>query len=100
MNSANPEAAIEKEQNSLQGYVVMLPYGGGSKSAGMRPVLLREDKKIVRICFHTDNPFSNATLWPFHLKYCRLDGHWDGTDLIVESVEESPDPALEFPTQQ
>jgi|GEM_PF-2105695 len=97
MNPSNPESATEKDTATLRGYIIMLPYGGGSKSEGMRPVLLRENQKIARVCFHSDDPFTNATLWPYHMKYCHLHGIWEGTDLIAQSIEERPDPALDFP---
>jgi hypothetical protein len=98
MNLSNSGSSSKKNEDSLQGYILMLPYGSGSKSESLRPVLLRSNQKIVQICFCSDNPFTNVTLKPLHLKYCQISGHFEGTDFIVESAEQLADPASESHT--
>lgn len=98
MNPSKSVTSSNINDDSLEGYIVMLPYGSGSKSESLRPVLLRPNQKILKICFCSDNPFTNVTLKPLHLKYCQISGHFEGTDFIVETAEQLADPASELHT--
>jgi hypothetical protein len=79
-------------QRTLCGYVLMLPFGGSSKSASIRPFLITDCYEPQRLLYRGDNPYSNQTMWPYHLKYCRVSYEKEGDLLIVDNIEELPDP--------
>lgn len=78
----------------------MLPFGGLSKSASIRPFLVARGQ-LYRLRHQADDPFGNQSIRPFHLKYCRVTYQEEGDPLVVENIEELPDPFSAFrPAQE
>lgn len=69
----------------------MLPFGGLSKSASIRPFIVARGQ-LSRLRHQADDPFGNHSMRRFHLKYCRVTYQKEGDPLVVENVEEIPDP--------
>jgi hypothetical protein len=97
MNDTDLGASPREEADILYGYVLMLSYGGSSKSAGLRPFLISNCYHPQMLCHKTDDSFSNATLRSYHLKHCRVAYEKEGDLLIVKSIEVAPDPAIAAP---
>ena len=93
MSETGSEAKPQKAMEKLCGYVLMLPFGGSSKSASTRPFLIADCYEPQRLRFRSDDSFSNVTLRSYHLKHCCVTYQREGDLLIVDSIEETPDPA-------
>ena len=82
----------DTQQKEASGYILMLPYGGDSKSASIRPALISGMGIIIRLRHKDDDSFGNITLRPYHKKYCKINYTTEGDVFIVNNIEELPDP--------
>jgi hypothetical protein len=91
LESAKQEAS---DPSSWHGFVLFLPFAGGTKSEGVRPYLLDEGGERHRLHADGDNPFENETIRPLHRCYCEVQGQLDEKkNLIrVSRISEIDDP--------
>ena len=61
----------------LEGVVVFLPFGAGSKSESLKPFLYIDRDTKVRIWVKDDNPFENRLLSSFDGKYVIIKGNFN-----------------------
>ena len=85
---------------TFRGYVLFLPYAGGSKSESFRPVLATSHGANLTLYRKGDNPFENESIRPFHGKFCEVAGAPDRERRLieVESIEEMEEPFKPAPS--
>jgi len=87
----------EQEGNvaaTWRGFVLFLPYAGGTKSESRGPFLVSGAGECHRLYCPGDNPFENETIRPLHRCYCEVQGERDESkNLIrVSRISEIDDP--------
>ena len=82
---------------TFRGYVLFLPYAGGSKSESFRPVLATGHGTNLTLYRKGHNPFENESIRPFHGKFCEVAGDPDQERRLIElesDLDESEYPGV------
>jgi hypothetical protein len=87
-----PDPAPPNAPETVTGILCFLPWGTGSKSASLQPMIVIDQDTVLRLHVPGDNPFEHASLRPWEGKRCVITGTLEAAKrrLIVQNIVAAP----------